>query len=346
MTLRWIFLPAREFRICQETWRTLNEAGGGSPLLRTEFLASLIEHFASGDELIAICSEDGTPVAITVLEESTTGKWQTFQRSQGPLGAWLQRTNISLEVLLEALVEALPGFPLMVAITQQDPELLSRPGDSGRTATLDFIRTARVIVDRSFDDYWKSRDGKLRRETSRRLRRLHTMGIEPRLEAVTGTDAVADCIRDFGRLESAGWKGREGSAVHADNIQGRFYTSLLESFCAIGKGRIYRFWLGERLAAMQLCVGNERTLVFLKTAYDENFETHGPGILMQYEIMRQLFSESRIDAVEFYGRTGQPQAKWCDNRIRMMYHVNHYRWPWLPKLLQRIRPLRQPAAVT
>jgi CelD/BcsL family acetyltransferase involved in cellulose biosynthesis len=235
----------------------------------------------------------------------------------------------------------MPGMALVVGISCQDPDLVPRPSASGHISTLDFIHTARVLINGSFDEYWKARDGKLRQETNRRLKRLREASIEPRLELVKETAAVAAGIEEFGRLESAGWKGREGTAVRADNKQGDFYKSLLASFCSTGKGRIYRYWFGPSVAAMQLCIEGERTIVFLKTTYDENFKNHGPGILMQYAIMQQLFAEGTLDKVEFYGRSGQPQTKWCDNQIRTMYHVNYYRWPFLQKIR---RMMAQPMA--
>jgi hypothetical protein len=337
MTINWIFYPVREFDGHQDKWREISLVVPANPLLSYRFVSQLVKHFASGDELIAVCRKDGVAVAMTILQKMGLGKWQTFQPGQGPVGVWLQHPELSIQSLLQSLLKALPGFALVVGITRQDPELLSRPVDSEHISTLDFIQTARVLINRSFDEYWKARDSKLRQETNRRIKRVRASGIEPRVEVITDPAAVAGGVRDFGQIESAGWKGREGTAVHADNNQGHFYKSLLESFCGIGKGRIYRYWIGDNLAAMQFCVEKERTIVFLKTTYDENLKSHGPGILMQYEIMKQLFEEGRIDKVEFYGKTGEPQAKWCDNQIRTMYHVNCYRWPWLPKMMEGLR---------
>ncbi|MGC2518215.1 MAG: GNAT family N-acetyltransferase [Burkholderiales bacterium] len=340
MTIDWTFFPVREFGAHQDQWQEISLAGTASPLLSSRFVAPFIEYFADGDELIAICSKDRIPVAMTILKKIGHGKWETFQPSQAPLGMLVKRASIGLEDLLRSLLSSLPGIPLVVGISRQDPDLSPRPAESGYVSTLDFIHTARVLINRSFDEYWKARDGKLRQETNRRLKRMHESGIEPRLELVTDSAAVAVGIEDFGKLESAGWKGREGTAVHADNKQGNFYKSLLASFCGIGKGRIYRYWFGASVAAMQLCIEGERVLVFLKTTYDESFKNHGPGILMQYAIMKQLFAEGTIDKVEFYGRSGQPQTKWCDNQIRTMYHVNYYRWPFLPKIRRMAMKMR------
>lgn len=333
MTLKWTFFPVREFAAHQDPWQEINLAGSASPLLSARFVAPLIEQFSDGDELIAVCSRAGTAVAMTILRKSGRGIWETFQPAQAQVGMLVKRASISIEDLLRSLISSISGIPLMIGVYQQDPDLIPRPAESENVSTLDFIHTARVLINRSFDEYWKARDGKLRQETNRRLKRVHAIGSGPRLELVTDAAAVALGIVDFGNLESAGWKGREGTAVHAGNKQGEFYRSLLVAFCGIGKGRIYRYWIGDSLAAMQLCIAEDRTLVFLKTTYSENLKTHGPGILMQYAIMKELFAEGAFDKVEFYGKSGEPQTKWCDNQIRTMYHLNYYRWQWLAKML-------------
>jgi len=332
MTFSWTFHPVREFGAHQDQWEEINLAGPSSPLLSSRFVASAIAQFAEGDERIALGKRDGEAVAMTVVQHIGRGKWEVFKPSQAPLGLIVKRASVGIGEVLGSLMASIPGMPLVVGLSCQDPDLVPRPEGSGNIDTLDFIHTARVLVNGSFDDYWKARDGKLRQETNRRLRRLGEAGIEPRLELIKDSAAAAAGIADFGRLESAGWKGREGTAINADNEQGDFYKSLLESFCEVGMGRIYRYWFGDKLAAMQLCIEGGRTIVFLKTTYDESFKNYGPGILMQHAIMQGLFAEGRFDKVEFYGRSGQPQTKWCDNQIRTMYHVNYYRWPFLQKL--------------
>jgi len=34
----------------------------------------------------------------------------------------------------------------------------------------------------------------------------------------------------YGILESAGWKGKSGTSIHPENIQGAFYDEVLQSF--------------------------------------------------------------------------------------------------------------------
>ena len=65
-------------------------------------------------------------------------------------------------------------------------------------------------------------------------------GVEAALDEITLPDQVPQAIEDYGRLESAGWKGQFGTAISSANRQGEFYRGVLEDFCNSGAGRIFR----------------------------------------------------------------------------------------------------------
>jgi len=346
MTVSWTLFPVREFRAHQGKWQEINLAGAPSPLLDPAFVMPLIDEFADGSELLAVYGGLQSPAAMTILRRVAWGKWETFQPSQAPVSMLVKRRSVAVQDVLRSLIGSLPGVPLVVGVSCLDPDLLPRPDDNGNITTLDFIHTARILINQPFEQYWARRDGKLRQETRRRLNRLNSMGIELRLDIIDDPQEITVAVEEFGRLESAGWKGKQGTAVHAENAQGRFYTSMLRAFCALGRGRVYRYWFGNRIASMQFCIEGHGTLAFLKTTYDEDFKTHGPGILMQRDIMERVFAENAIEKVEFYGRTGDLQARWCDNQIRTMYHINYYRWPWLANMQEvRLAFSRRPESI-
>ena len=74
------------------------------------------------------------------------------------------------------------------------------------------------------------------------------------LDVVSRPEDVAQAIADYGLLETAGWKAEGGTAISPDNAQGRFYRNLLERFCSVGKGAIYRYRFDDRVVAMDLCM--------------------------------------------------------------------------------------------
>jgi hypothetical protein len=198
--------------------------------------------------------------------------------------------------------------------------------------TLDYIATARITLAGSFDDYWNARGKNLRSNLKKQRSRLRADGRATRLEIVRDPARMAAAMVDYGRLESSGWKGAGGTAVAADNAQGMFYRTMLEAFCRRGAGSVYCYWIGEQLAAMDLCVEGGGCLVILKTAYDERIDKQfSPALLMREEACRLLFDEGQFERIEFYGRIMEWHTRWTDE-ARTMYHMNQYRWRWLARL--------------
>ncbi len=327
--MKWHLVPALRFAAHREEWARLHRAGPASPLLAADFVMPLLAHFAAGDELLAICRQDGQTLAMTLLSPTGRARWQTFQPAQAPLGIWLQLPGADSAALGAALLRTLPGFALVLGLSQCDPELYPRPPDAGCVQTLDYIQTARVSIQGSFAQYWEARGKNLRGNLKKQRARLERESVAPRLEVLRAPEAVAAAVADYGKLESSGWKAGGGSAVHADNAQGRFYRDMLEAFCGRGAGSIYRYWFGQQLVASDLCIEGPDCIVVLKTAYDESVDRGlSPTLLMREEATRRLFEEARFARIEFYGKVMEWHLRWTDE-VRTLYHLNTYRWPAL-----------------
>jgi CelD/BcsL family acetyltransferase involved in cellulose biosynthesis len=330
--MSWHFAPAARFPEFAGRWRALHARGPASVLLAADFVAPLVEQFAGPAVLLAWCERDGETVAMTLLAPGSRGAWNTFQPPQAPVCLWLQLPGIAPDALLPSLLRSLPGFALVLGLTQLDPMLLPRQPDGPSTRTLDYIDTARVTLGGGFEAYWNARGKNLRGNLRKQRSRLEREGVATRLEILRAPADMAPAVEDFGRLESSGWKARGGTAVQAESAQGRYYRAMLENLAARGAARVYRYHMGTRLAAMDLCVEDRDSLVVLKTAYDEEAAAGlSPTLLMREEAMRDLFDNGRLGRLEFYGRVMEWHLRWTDE-VRTLYHINYYRWPGLRRL--------------
>jgi hypothetical protein len=311
------------------------------PFLHSRVILPLCEVFGDRNLKLALCERARVPLAMGILTRKGLAQWETFQPSQLPLGPWVMRPDEDLERLLSELAKSLPGMALAIGVTQQDPGCIRRPAESPRLHTLDYIRTAWVPIAGSFDDYWAKRGKNLRHNMKRQRARLEQDGVTTSLELLTRPEDVGPAIEDYGRLESAGWKAAGGTAIHPDNAQGRFYRNMLEAFCRAGEGRIYRYRFGERVVAVDLCVEGGGAIVILKTTYDESIKTISPTFLMRQEAFRRLFEERRVKRIEFFGKLMEWHTRWSDE-VRTMYHINYYRWKFLPKIRRRLTKMRMP----
>jgi hypothetical protein len=114
---------------------------------------------------------------------------------------------------------------------------------------------------------------------------------------------------------------------------------MLENFCALGRGRIYRYRFGDQVVAMDLCIEAGDRIVILKTAYDESYKSISPSTLMRQDEFRELFQEGRLKRIEFYGKVMEWHSRWTDQN-RSLYHLTRYRWPVLHSLHSTYRLVR------
>ena len=299
-----------------------------------EFIEPLLHEFSSGREQVAIAERQGRIAALAILAPPHKGRRNSFQPSQLPLGPILLDEDVAVETALESLTRQLPIWTLAVGFTQLDAAMYRAPMATDALAIGDYIQTAWVDVSGSFADYWEARGKNLKQNIRKQRRKLLEDGVDARLEVLREPDAVAEALEDYGRLESAGWKATGGTAIHPSNAQGRFYRTMLERFCANGRGCIYRYLFSGKVVAVDLCIESDDTLVILKTTYDETIKTLSPAFLMREEAFTRIWQEGRIRRIEFFGKLMDWHKRWTED-ARDVYHLTNYRWSWVRRLRAR-----------
>lgn len=330
-TMTWTIYPIARFTDLAPELDTLTRSRPGTPFLETAFLHPLLDTFGTGDERLCMNHVNGELTTVAILQRGRHGMWQTFQPSQLPLGAWISDGRTDLLATCRSLMSRLPGLSLGVGVTQQDSRLQQRPDDHPQLRAQDYIRTAWIDINSSFEDYWDARGKNLKQNTRKQHSKLQADGTDVRLDCITAAEDVPQAIADYGQLESAGWKTNSGTAIHPGNAQGQFYQKMLENFCRLGRGRIYRYWFGDKVVAMDLCIIDNAAIVILKTTYDESCKTLSPSTLMRQAEFKQIFDGQQFQRIEFYGKVMEWHTRWS-TQSRDIYHVTAYRWALLKNL--------------
>jgi CelD/BcsL family acetyltransferase involved in cellulose biosynthesis len=342
--MTWQIFPLSRFTELAPQWDALQRECSDLPFLESLFLTPLLTEFSSGREVLAVDVRGGAWHCAAILTPNRRGAWETFQPSQLPLGAWvgpqssMASPHWAQEV--EGLCAALPGFSLTVGLTQLDSRFHPRPANAATRSSMDYIDTAWVDVNQSFDTYWEGRGKNLKQNCRKQRNKLETDGVAAVLECVTAPDAVAQAMVDYGALEGAGWKAANGTAVMPGNAQGRFYRTMLENFCKQGRARIYRYRFNDKVVSMDLCITSNSTIVILKTAYDESYKTVSPSSLMRQDEFLALFGEATFKRIEFYGKVMEWHTRWTDN-ARGVYHLTVYRWGLVQRLRRKLASWRK-----
>jgi len=331
--MSWTFQSAsKSFHDARKQWDDLNRASTNHPLLDSDFVEPLLQQFGDDRIVLGTRNGDGDP-GMALLQRKSTGVWQTFQPSQAPLGLIQLGRADDTGAEMREITRGLPGYALQLSVLQQDPDYTSfpQPKTPEYVEPLDYIQTARITLNSTFEEYWKARGTNLRHNLARRRRRMTEQGYKLELSAVRDPGQVADAIREYGVLEAKGWKSRVGTAVTADNAQGRFYREVFERFCARGEAAIYQLRLNDRLAATDLCLIQNGMFIILKTSYEEELNEFSPAFLMREEVMKELCANKQMRSIEFYGRVMEWHTRWS-TEIRTMYHLTCYRHPWVKTL--------------
>ena len=295
----------------------------GHPYLDTGFVGPLVDCFAGEDARLAVHRGPAGADAMLLLEAPRRGLSSTFLPSQAQLGPVL----LAGPEPLRALAGALKGT-LAVDVLCQDPEYSPLPAlPPGRTHEVSpHVTTVAASLEGTFDAYWQGRPRKLREQMRRSLRKLEEAGLAVRLAAVTEPDQVAAAVHRYGLLESRGWKGKAGTAIHPDNVQGRFYHEVLARFAARGRATVYELYFGGELAASELQIANDFMAIGLKTTYDESLsQAYSAGRLVHYLLLQRLFAERRLRVLEYYTNATPDTMRWSTTQ-RPITHHRIYRW--------------------
>ena len=338
----WRLYPISDFARHRAVWQALNDECGQPILLDARFVETLLQCFDARASVLALARQGTQIVTAGIFHQRGWGRWQSLQFSQAPLGLWLCRPGAFSEALLADLAKALPGWVSQIALTQLDPLLLPRPPGSARLKPLDYITTASLQVPADYPAYFAGLSRNVRQNSNKAANRLKREGIHARFEVVTAKAALAGAVADYGDIESQSWKQAGGTAVAADNDQGRFYRTLLEAFAGDG-AEVWYYYFDEHKVACDLCLRQGAQLVVLKTTFLADWKRYSPAFALHLEGIRHC-SEQGLGLMEFYGAAMDWHRK-LTPQARTLYHLNWYRSPVLPGLLNLKQQLlgREPA---
>jgi CelD/BcsL family acetyltransferase involved in cellulose biosynthesis len=176
----------------------------------------------------------------------------------------------------------------------------------------------------------------------RQLRSIHKELAEAgqfQLQRVGEADQAV--LERFYELESAGWKGSEGSAIKCDPKLRQFYDEVGQAAGRFGYLCMDSLELNGELLASQFGFSHRGRYFSLKIATSEKFPQYAPGHLIVDEILQDCASRD-ISEYDFLGADAEWKARWTsESRPHFKYFVFHRAVPGgLAHTLRfRLRPL-------
>jgi len=319
-------------------WDRLNgELYGSHPFFDSRFIGPLLVHFGKGDELLCVHRGADAIDGALILHPLSFGRWSLFLPSQTQAGAVMLKDAR----LLETLLPALPGHAWSLDLLSIDPAYA--PDWSGLRLpriVIPHAITMAVATEGDFNHYWQARPKNLISNIRRYQHRAEETTGPLTVATITDPAKLVDALARYGQLESAGWKGKRGTAIAPDNAQGQFYADMLGRFAASGQALVMELRAGEQLVASRLLIRHEQMWNILKTTYDETQSAFAPGRLLLHAVLERACAEMRSGIVEFYTNATRDQAEWA-TALRPIPHHQIFRNDLVAGLLGIIKTLRR-----
>ena len=327
-------------------WDRLNDTHLQShPLLSSRWARNLAASFGSQDLRFARLSRrNGEPLAATILQPNGFGRWRVFCPAQAAVALLVFDRSVADGMQwLQRLLRRMPGIGLVLDVPYQDePYSWVETAPHACLHRVSLGTTIRIRAPEGLDKYWAERPKELRDNVRRRQRKAGEEGIQFRLAAVTEPASIGAAVDRYGQLESSGWKGKEGTALHPDNVQGRFYRTMMEAYAASGDASMFELWNGERLAASRIVIRGPTMYVILKTTFDESLRNFAPGHVQLYEMFRTMLADQQR-VVELYTKATRDWLLWATD-TRSIDDVSVYRGGLVGELVARRRKRKDAAA--
>lgn len=134
---------------------------------------------------------------------------------------------------------------------------------------------------------------KKKKELQRQFRRLSEKG--PITFGISrDAQSLRQQIESFLVLEAKGWKGRAGGAFLNQPELATFLRIMTRTMGRERKCRVHWMACGEKIIAANIVLLGDDSAYFWKTAYDEDFASTSPGVLLTMNMTDALLREPRV----------------------------------------------------
>ncbi len=321
-------------------WTNLsNSYHANNQLLGTEFLTSLLAYFGHSPLYAVRAFDQGQIQCLMLLRQRNKLIWELYKPSQAQMGLLLINPAFSPD--LAALIRVLPTAAARLDFLSLDPaEHASLLNTLQGTQLIFYATDMQISLEGSFDSYWRLRSKNLRKNISRYENRLQRDNIALTFHQISCPEQILAAVDRYGMIESKGWKGKLGTALHPSNKQGQFYRDFLHQLAKQDNAIVYEYYVQDRLVASRLCCIKHDMLIILKTTFDEDYKSFALGRLLLKQILDTLFESKRVKVIDFYTNASPEQLEWATD-TRSIYNGSVYAKGLLGNILIVLTHIKQ-----
>jgi len=310
--------PAAMARLLPDWAALANRSAVDNPFFHPDFAVPAMAQFGRQVAVASVSGQDGRLAAVAPFTRARLGRLapaaRLWSHKYGPLGTPLiagGEVAGAVAALIDGLAPAASGASLVVPdlpLDEPAAAAILAEAQKQRRPVAVIDRHERAVLDRRQVGGFDLRAAlpvRRRKEFARQFRRLADCGTVT-LESATDRDHIRPSLEAFLTLESAGWKGRAGTALASSPATAAFVRSAVASRAASGGARIDMLALDGRPVAMLVSVIAGATAFTWKIAYDETFARFSPGAQLMLEAAPRIFAETSVSRIDSCADAGHP----------------------------------------
>lgn len=143
------------------------------------------------------------------------------------------------------------------------------------------------------------------KELRRQRHRLADAG-EVRFKIAAPGFETGAALAAFLKLEAAGWKGANGTALACQPGDAQFIKTAVTELTTAGAAQVATLSVGATVVAAGVLVRHLRRGYFFKIAYDEALAKTSPGVQLTLDVTRHFCADGAIDDVDSTAVSGHP----------------------------------------
>jgi len=150
------------------------------------------------------------------------------------------------------------------------------------------LRTPVVEIDRSWDDFYRSRPRSLKKSLNNKLNRLKRAG-EFSIGCETITRADQPILADLVDVSAKSWKSEVKNDLRTNTRSRQFLMDLVEAFGESGALNAWVATFDGKPVAFELHLVHDQIVYPIRADYDQAYRALSPGSVLEYTALRSLF---------------------------------------------------------
>ena len=335
-----------EFDALEEPWNRLSDKTAPNFFSSFDYVRTAWKHFGSPDDrlYILVLSEGPSAVGIApfYIGIERYGRWSIPYRAIRWIAMWEgDRPRLLVDGNEEIFWNEILCFIKSKKRSWDVFDLVEQPMDGPEGGVCSLVSRSGwywekvpdatdyyISLEGSWDDYLKGLSTDTRKTWRRKTKRLSSMLGNYTVEKISDPRQMGDALVRFVHLEQSGWKAEAGIGIGKNKRHLAFYEDLLFRLAEKGQAMVFFLTIKEEDIAGSICFLQRDTVYSRHTAYSPVHAAHSPGILIQAEIIQELF-RGKYRELDLLGmrEEGPPpmhKTEWATGR-RETVHLTAYR---------------------